>query len=132
MVSGLKSNTYEERLKELGLTTLEERRHQTDMLQPFKILTGKDKVKSESLLAMASDSERAKRTTTGPLNIRVPAPKLEIRRHFYSQRVGTRTMESGTACDKAGKNGGGIQKRLSRPPPRYGGDTRQGNGGGTG
>ena len=32
MVSGLKSADYEERLKELGMTTLEERRHQADML----------------------------------------------------------------------------------------------------
>jgi hypothetical protein len=32
MVSGLASHNYEERLAELGLTTLEERRHQADML----------------------------------------------------------------------------------------------------
>jgi hypothetical protein len=36
MVSGLKGHSYEERLRELGLTTLEERRHQTDMLQTFR------------------------------------------------------------------------------------------------
>jgi hypothetical protein len=45
MVSGLKGTEYEERLKELGLTTLEERRHQADMLQTFKIVRGIDKVK---------------------------------------------------------------------------------------
>jgi ribonuclease P/MRP protein subunit RPP40 len=32
MVSGLKGSTYEERLEELKMTTLEERRHQADML----------------------------------------------------------------------------------------------------
>ena len=31
IVSGLKSHVYEDRLKELGLQTLEERRHQADM-----------------------------------------------------------------------------------------------------
>ncbi len=41
MVSGLKGNTYEERLKEVGLLTLEERRHQADMVQTHKIVTGK-------------------------------------------------------------------------------------------
>jgi hypothetical protein len=36
MVSG----SYKEKLKELGLPTLEEKRHQADMLQTFKILRG--------------------------------------------------------------------------------------------
>jgi hypothetical protein len=38
MVSGLKGSTYIERLKEVGLLTLEERRHQADK---NKIVTGK-------------------------------------------------------------------------------------------
>jgi hypothetical protein len=33
MVSGLKGKAYEERLKEVGLLTLEERHHQADMVQ---------------------------------------------------------------------------------------------------
>jgi ribonuclease P/MRP protein subunit RPP40 len=40
MVSGLQGATYENRLKELGLATLEERRHQADMVQTYKIVTG--------------------------------------------------------------------------------------------
>jgi hypothetical protein len=36
MISGLKGATYEEKLAELGLTSLDERRHQTDMLQTFR------------------------------------------------------------------------------------------------
>jgi hypothetical protein len=47
MISGLKG-TYEEKLKELDITTLEERRHQADMLQTFKIVRGFDKVNSET------------------------------------------------------------------------------------
>ncbi len=46
MISGLKGQSYEEKLSELGLTTLEERRHQTDMLQTFEILKGFDRVNS--------------------------------------------------------------------------------------
>ncbi len=41
MVSGLKAHTYEDRLKELGLTTLEEKRHQADMAQTYKIVKEK-------------------------------------------------------------------------------------------
>ncbi len=37
MVSGLKSGEYSERLSELGLTTLEERRHQADMARRTRI-----------------------------------------------------------------------------------------------
>jgi hypothetical protein len=40
MVSGLMSRKYKERLIELGLTTLEERRHQVDMLLMYKIVHG--------------------------------------------------------------------------------------------
>jgi hypothetical protein len=41
MVSGLNSNIYEERLRELNLPTLLERRHQVDMAMVHKILHGK-------------------------------------------------------------------------------------------
>jgi hypothetical protein len=44
MVSGLKGKDYNQKLLELGLTTLEERRHQVDMIPTFKIVRGFDKV----------------------------------------------------------------------------------------
>ncbi len=50
MILGLKGATYEEKLAELGLTSLEERRHETDMLQTFKILRGFDRVSSRLLI----------------------------------------------------------------------------------
>jgi ribonuclease P/MRP protein subunit RPP40 len=40
MIAGLKSREYSERLKEQGLTTMEERRHQLDMVQVYKIVNG--------------------------------------------------------------------------------------------
>ena len=47
MIGGLKSGDYSDRLKELGLTTLEERRHQLDMVQVYKIVNGVGGVNSE-------------------------------------------------------------------------------------
>jgi len=44
MISGLNSNSYEEKLLDLEMETLEERWHQIDMQQAFKILLGQDKV----------------------------------------------------------------------------------------
>jgi hypothetical protein len=48
MVSGLKGRIHEEKLEELSLTILEERRHQADMVQVYKTVTSKDNVKSKT------------------------------------------------------------------------------------
>jgi hypothetical protein len=61
MISGLKGHSYEERLRELALTTLEERRHQTDMLQTFKILRGFDRVSSDTWFQRVDTFKRAYR-----------------------------------------------------------------------
>jgi hypothetical protein len=44
MVSGLKSDNYSERLAELELPTLEERRHQADITMVQKIMNGRGEV----------------------------------------------------------------------------------------
>jgi hypothetical protein len=87
MISGLAGRTYEVRLKELGIVTLEERRYQMDMLQTYKILSGKEKVDPSCWFTMASDSESVTRQSADPLKIRPGAPRLDIMRYFYSQRV---------------------------------------------
>ena len=88
-VSGLTAATYEGRLAELGLTTLTERRHQQDMLQAYKILSGKDKVRATTWFAMASESasERVTRAAADPLSLKIPMNRLEVRKNFFSQRV---------------------------------------------
>ncbi len=44
MVTNLKGKNYTQRLEELGLTTLEERRERGDLIQAYKVLTGKERV----------------------------------------------------------------------------------------
>jgi hypothetical protein len=87
MVSGLKGRTYEEKLKELEIPTLEERRRKLDMVQTYKIVTGKENVNRESWFEMACEGQRATRQAADPLNIKPQAPRLEIRRHFFTNRV---------------------------------------------
>jgi hypothetical protein len=58
-----------------------------DMLQTYKILSGKEKVDPNCWFTMASDNERVTRQSADPLNIRPGTPWLDIRRYFYSQRV---------------------------------------------
>ena len=87
MVSGLKSADYKERLKELDMTTLEERRHQADMLYVYKILTGQEDVDRADWFAMASENVRTTRVAAHRLNLRVAHGRLEVRRNFFSVRV---------------------------------------------
>ncbi len=77
----------EEKVVELGLTTLEERRHQADMLQVYKILTGKDNVKSECWFRMAAAGTIRTRQAAGVMNILKPRSRLEVRGNFFSVRV---------------------------------------------
>ena len=66
MVSGLKGKTYEDRLKEVGLTTLKVRRERGDMIQVWKILHEKEDVKPNHCFTFASVIQRG-----APQEIRV-------------------------------------------------------------
>jgi ribonuclease P/MRP protein subunit RPP40 len=87
MVSGLKGASYEEKLLELGLPTLEERRHQADMIQTFKIVRGIDRVDYTTWFQLASETGRATTSADDTLNLRPKTTRLEVRRHFFSNRV---------------------------------------------
>ncbi len=87
MVSGLQGTTCEERLGELGMTTLEERRHRADMFQVFKILTAKDNVNKDSWFQMAADGAVRTRQAVGLMNLVRPRTRLEVRGNFFSVRV---------------------------------------------
>lgn len=87
MISGLKSQVYEERLIELEITTLEERRHQADMALMYKIVTGKEAVEPETWFRPAAGGARENRSAADPLNVRVNHGRLEVRRNFFSVRV---------------------------------------------
>jgi len=85
-VSGLAGRTYEERLRELGLTTLQARRAETDLVQTFKILRGFDDVRGEKWFSLVENG-RATRANTGGLVLQQQRSRLDLRRHFFSQRV---------------------------------------------
>ena len=90
MVSGLKGTTYEERMQELGMISLEDRRVRGDLIETYKILTGKEKVDPSSWFSMAAETRgqaMGTRTSSGFLNIAEPLADLDIRRNFFSVRV---------------------------------------------
>ena len=87
MVSGLTGRDYEARLKELDMVTLEERRHQIDMAQVQKLLTGRDRVNVNRLLTMANSHGRDTRVAADDLCLRQGNGRLEVRRNFFTQRI---------------------------------------------
>jgi hypothetical protein len=87
MVSGLKSRDYEDRLRELNLTTLEERRHRADMLQMYKIVHAGDSLDKATWFRPHTEAART-RLRADPLNVRPNHGRLEIRRNFFSVRAG--------------------------------------------
>ena len=70
MVSGLRSGTYEGRLEELGLMSLEMRRTKYDMVQVFKAIHGYDQVDHTTWFKLVGEAPaRVTRGTSDPLNI---------------------------------------------------------------
>ncbi len=76
MVSGLRLDIYDDKLRELGLTTLEERRHRLDMLKTYKILMREGEVRSErsGFRRLATVA----RLATNPWNIRPQPARLDL------------------------------------------------------
>ncbi len=89
--------SYEDKLKQVGLTILAERRQRGDMIQTFKIMNGIDDVNLRTWFNPASDRiSQPTRTTThiledgtsaNTLNIQVPKARLDLRKNFFSNRV---------------------------------------------
>jgi hypothetical protein len=86
MVSGLQSKVYEDRLKELGLQTLEERRHQADMVMVHKIMHGVGGLNPATWFESAT-SQRNTRSPADPMGIKKVYGKTELRNNFFSVRV---------------------------------------------
>jgi len=91
-VSGLTGRTYAERLTELGLSSLEDRRTEADMIQTFKILAGIDDVEREKWFRIVENG-RTTRTNNGGITLQQQRSRLDLRRNFFSQRV-VRTWNS--------------------------------------
>ena len=87
MVAGLTGRTYEEKLNELGLTTLLERRARLDMIQTYKIINGVDNVQADTWFKLVGIANRSTRNTSYQKNIILTTSRTETRRNFFSSRV---------------------------------------------
>ena len=74
----------------LKMRTLEERRVRGDLIETYKILTGKSNVDPQTWFSFASDTDAniKTRATTGYLNLVQPSnAKTDVRKNFFSHRV---------------------------------------------
>ena len=94
MVTNFKGRTYEEKLAEAGMITLEARRRRGDLLQTYRTLHGVDDVEADQWFEMVHPRPGASaenpgwtRNTSGALNVMRGKGNNDYRRNFWSQRV---------------------------------------------
>ena len=88
MIQGLRGKTYEEKLKELDLETLEERRRRGDMITCYKMLNGLEDTDSKRFFDLVDpEPTRVTRHTTNQLNLKQGSFQTELRKHAFAIRV---------------------------------------------
>ena len=90
----LRDLSYEERLKECGLTTLETRRLRGDQIEVFKILNGYENIDRNMFFSLKKDS----RTRGHEVKLVKDQCRLDIRKHSFSQRTINEWNKLSTDC----------------------------------
>ena len=82
MIPELRDLSYEERLKECGLTTQETRRLRGDQIEVFKILNGYENIDRNMFFALKKNS----RTRGHDVKLVKDQCRLDIRKYLLSQK----------------------------------------------
>ena len=94
MIPELRDLSYEERLKECGLTTVETRRLRGDQIEVFKILNGYENIDRNMFFSLKKDS----RTRGHEVKLVKDQCRLDIRKHSFSQRTINEWNKLSTDC----------------------------------
>ena len=95
-ISDVRGASYEEKLADVGLTTLEERRKRGDLIEAFKTLAGINRVDAADWFRLIGEEARPTRANTyvgeeGEVRrervMEVERADLEVRRNFFIVRV---------------------------------------------
>jgi len=88
LITGLVGKSYEEKLVELGIASLESRRKYFDLIQTYKILNGIDRVdKGIWFNTVGNDTQRITRSTAYHNNLVPQRVRTDVRKYFFSNRV---------------------------------------------
>jgi len=83
MIIGPRDDSYEDRLKDCRLTTLETKRLRGDQIEVFKILNGFENVDRNTFLSIKKDS----RTRGHEVALVKNQCRLDVRKYSFSQRT---------------------------------------------
>ena len=83
-VRGLKGCTYEERLKRLGLLSLKKRRLRGDLIEVFKMITGRERIDCSRFFQSAPTQHQLRGHT---MKLYKPRARLRVRQMFFSHRI---------------------------------------------
>ena len=95
-LSDVKGSSYEEKLQDVGLTTLRERRRRGDVIEVFKTMKGFNRVEKESWFTEVGEEARPTRSTVNITEegevrkehvLKVERARLEVRRNFFTVRA---------------------------------------------
>lgn len=84
LVQSISKLKYPDRLRELGLYSLEQRRLRGDLIETYKILTKKERVSPETFFQLASTPYGLRGHS---LKVHVPRFNTSVRKNFFSIRV---------------------------------------------
>jgi len=84
LVRGLRHKSYDQRLKVIGLTSLEGRRNRGDLIESYKILTGKEQIDSHQLFELAHSDYSLRGYS---LRLCKQPSRLTVWKFFFTQRV---------------------------------------------
>jgi len=84
LVPSLRNLSYENRLQALQLTSLYDRRIRGDLIETFKILSGFERISSNQFFQLQSSGYATRGHT---MKLQVQRARLDVRKHFFSQRV---------------------------------------------
>ena len=85
-ITGL-SGTYEEKLKQIEIPTLENRRQRGDLIQTFKIIRNIDDVNYKNWFRFTSEVNIRDSRSVSEARLEIPFARLDIRKYFFSVRV---------------------------------------------
>ena len=96
LLSDAKGKTYEEKLEDVGLTTLTERRERGDAIEAFKTLNGFNQVDKNNWFDIETEKRRPTRrnvviTQDGEIRkknvLKVETARLDVRKNFFTIRA---------------------------------------------